>query len=68
MADIANAIAEVFTNFIHFSQVLISDGRFGYSMRRPPVPDLPIARTKRVTNGAFTMQSAPCGHRAEISG
>jgi hypothetical protein len=42
--------------------------RFGYSMRRPPVPDLPIAQTKRVTNGAFTMQAAPCGHRAEISG
>jgi hypothetical protein len=64
----ANAIAEVFTNFIQFSQVLISDGRYGSSMRRPPVSDLPIAQNKRVTNGAFAMQAAPCGHRAGISG
>jgi len=37
-------------------------------MHRPPVPDLPIAQSKRVTNGAFAMQAAPCGHRAGISG
>jgi len=37
-------------------------------MRRPPVLDPLIAQTKRVTNGAFTMQAVRCGHRAGISG
>jgi hypothetical protein len=37
-------------------------------MRRVSVPDLSIAQNKRVTHGAFTMQAAPCGHRAEILG
>jgi hypothetical protein len=47
---------------------LIRDERFGDSMRRLSVRDLPIAQTKRVANGALTMQAAPCGHRAGISG
>jgi hypothetical protein len=32
------------------------------------LPDLPIARTKRVTDGAIAMQAASCGHRLGISG
>jgi hypothetical protein len=37
-------------------------------LHAPSVPDLPIARTKRVTDGAVAMQAAPCGHRLGISG
>jgi hypothetical protein len=66
-ADIAKAIAEVI-NFIHYLPSLIRDEGHGDSMHRPPVPDLPIAQTKRVTSGAFTMQTASCGYRLGISG
>ena len=37
-------------------------------MDAPPVPNPPIAGSKPVTDGAFTMQAAPCGDRLGISG
>src|SRR5262245_31507726 len=45
MADTASAIAEVLTNFIHFSQVLIGDEWPGDWLRRSPLPDHSIAGT-----------------------
>ena len=68
MADIASAIAEAFTNFIHFSQVLTAmNGRLDAA---PSAGAGPAHRADQydVTNGAVAMQTAPCGYRAGISG
>src|SRR6185312_11139423 len=70
-AEIATATAEVFTNFIHFSQVwletsLVGDEQFGsFSAVRVEHARRQIAH---VANGALAMQAARCGDRAGISG
>jgi hypothetical protein len=68
MAETASAIADVFTNFIQFSQVLIGDERSGNdcTVRRDLTCSSP--RLDCVANGACAMQAGPCGVRAEISG
>jgi hypothetical protein len=37
-------------------------------LHAPSIPNLPIAQTRPVTDGAFAMQAASCGHRLGISG
>jgi DNA-binding transcriptional regulator YiaG len=37
-------------------------------LHAPSIPNLPIAQTRRVIDGAFAMQAAACGHRLGISG
>jgi hypothetical protein len=66
-AEIATAIAEVFTSFIQFSKVLLTTNSSIYSKHRSqrtcPSPDQSLS-----ANGAPAMQAARCGDRAGISG
>ena len=65
-AEIATAIAEVFTSFIQFSQVLVGDERSVTSA--PFGTEHARRRITHVANGALAMQAARCGDRAGISG
>src|SRR5882672_11435529 len=65
-ADMATAIAEVFTSFIHFSQDWLATNNS--ATRAPFLAEHAHRRIRRVTNGAPAMQAARCGDRAGISG
>jgi hypothetical protein len=65
MAEMASAIAEVFTSFIQFSWF---DWRCAVSRSMRHSSGTAHRIDQSVANGARTMQAAPCGHRLGISG